>query len=76
MRKMRFSGKAAATASLISQLEARSVPSGFSSPIRTLPSVRPASRNPSIVVPNRLGAVDRKMASFWSGPPARSASCW
>ena len=64
MRKMRFSGKAAATASLISQLDARSTPSGFSSPMRTPAPARPARSSPAIVVSNRLGAVDRKSADL------------
>jgi|GEM_PF-4107721 len=65
---MRLSGKALATASLISQLVARSMPSGFSSPIRARSPVSPALSSPRMVGSNRLGAVDRKIASCCAVP--------
>src|SRR3546814_5479986 len=63
MRKVRSSGKTSATASLISQLDCRSLPSGFSSPIRTFAPASPADSSPLIVGRNSVGAVDRKIAS-------------
>ncbi len=73
MRKIRSSGKALATASLMAAELARSLPSGFSRLIRAPSPARPAAASPSIVGLNRLGAVDRKIARFSPGP-AFSAS--
>ncbi len=70
MRKVRSSGKAPATMSLISRLDGRSKPSGFSSPMRTFAPASPAAASPLIVGPNSQGAVDRKIAS----PPEMSSS--
>ena len=69
MRKMRSSGKAPATASLISRLESRSLPSGFSSAMRTVGQASPAASSPSMTGLNRDGAVDRKMPTPWHGSP-------
>jgi hypothetical protein len=71
-------GKAAATASLISAELARSVPSGFSRPMRTLGPARPAAARPWIVGLKSEGAVERKMLIDWSSgqspvPQAASA---
>ena len=74
MRKVRSSGKAEATASLISRLDARSEPSGFSSAMRTVGQARPAAASPSMVGLNSDGAVDRKMATPPAGSPTASAS--
>ena len=67
-------GKGAATASLISRLESRSVPSGFSSAMRTVGQASPAAASPSIVGSNRDGAVDRKIARPWQGRRSLSAA--
>jgi len=74
MRKMRSSGKAPPTASLISRLDSRSVPSGFSSAMRTVGQARPAASSPSMVGLNSDGAVDRKIATPRHGSPIASAS--
>ena len=71
-------GKGAATASLISRLDSRSVPSGFSSAMRTVGQASPAASRPSIVGLNKDGAVERKIATPWQGSPtfaARSRKC-
>ena len=62
-------GEGAATASLISRLDSRSMPSGFSSAMRTVGQARPAPSSPSIVGLNSDGAVERKIATPWHGSP-------
>ena len=55
-------------ARVISQLEPRSIPSGFSSPMRAPALASPTLSSPRIVGSNRLGAVERKIASRSAAP--------
>jgi hypothetical protein len=69
-------GEGAATASFTTLEEGRSMPSGFSRPMRLRSLARPLATRPAMVGSNRLGAVERKIARPFSTVPTFSARAW